>query len=55
MGESKNCSFRVEINKKLKTGFRGTQVTSEGELVAIRELDEKSGLTKLAGEYLQDR
>ncbi len=54
MGESKNSSFRVEFNKKLKIEFRGTQVTSDGGLIAIRELDEKLGLTKLAGEYLQD-
>ena len=38
----------------MKVGFRGTQVTSDGGLVAIRELDEKLGLTDLAGEYLQD-
>jgi len=55
MGESKNSSFRVEFNKKLKIEFRGTQVTSDGGLVAIRELDEKLGLTELAGEYLQDK
>lgn len=55
MGESKNSSFRVEFNKKLKIEFRGTQVTSDGGLVAIRELDEKLGLTELAEEYLQDK
>ena len=55
MGESKNGSFRVEFDKKLKIEFRGTQVTSDGGLVAIRELDEKLGLTELAEEYLQDK
>ena len=55
MGESKNSSFRVEFDKKLKIEFRGTQVTSDGGLVAIRELDEKLGLTELAEEYLQDK
>jgi hypothetical protein len=55
MGESKNSSFRVKFNKKLKIEFRGTQVTSDGGLVAIREMDEKLGLTELAGEDLQDK
>ena len=31
MGESKNSYFRVRFNQKLKIGFRGTQVTSDGE------------------------
>ena len=55
MGESKNSYFRVGFNQKLKIGFRGSQVTSDGGLVAIREMDEQSGLTKIAGEYLEDK
>ncbi|OQA67647.1 MAG: hypothetical protein BWY36_00644 [Candidatus Diapherotrites archaeon ADurb.Bin253] len=55
MGENKNSSFWVEFNKKLKIGFRGTQVTSDGGLIAIREMDEKLGLTELAEEYLRDK
>ena len=55
MGESKNSYFRVRFNQKLKIGFRGTQVTSDGGLVAIREMDEQLGLTKIAGEYLEDK
>jgi len=54
IGERENGCFRVEFNRKLKREFRWTQVTSDGGLVAVRELDEQLGLTKLAGEYLQD-
>ena len=54
MGGSKNSYFRVGFNQKLKIGFRGTQVTSDGGLVVIREMDQQLGLTKIAGEYLKD-
>jgi hypothetical protein len=52
MGEEKNSYFRVRFNQKLKVGFKGARVTSDGGLVAIREMDEQLGLTKIAGEYL---
>ena len=54
MGERKNSYFRVGLNQKLKVGFKGAQITSDGGLVAIREMDERLGLTKIAGEYLKD-
>jgi len=54
MGEEKNSYFRVSFNQKLKVGFKGAEVTSDGGLLAIREMDEQLGLTKIAGEYLQD-
>ena len=54
MGESKNRCFCVEFNKKLRIHFKGAQVTSDGGLLAIREMDEKLGLTAMAGEYLND-
>ena len=54
MGEEKNSYFRVQFNNKLKVGFKGAEVTSDGGLVAIREMDERLGLTKIAGEYLRD-
>ena len=46
MGESKNSYFRVRFNQKLKIGFRGTQVTSDGGLVAIKEMDEQFRINK---------
>ena len=54
MGEEKNSYFRVSFNQKLKVGFKGAEVTSDGGLLAIREMDEQLGLTKIAGEHLQD-
>ena len=54
MGEEKNSYFRVTFNQKLKVGFKGAEVTSDGGLLAIREMDEQLGLTKIAGEYLKD-
>ena len=50
MGESKNKCFCVKFNKKLRINFKGAQVTSDGGLVAIREMDEKLGLTEMAEE-----
>ena len=39
MGEEKNSYFRVSFNQKLKVGFKGAEVTSDGGLLAIREMD----------------
>ena len=49
MGETKNSCFRVKFNRKLKIGFKGAEVTSDGGLLAIREMDEQLGLTRIAG------
>ena len=53
MGESKKKCFCVKFNKKLRINFKGAQVTSDAGLVAIRELDEKLGLTEMAEDYLK--
>lgn len=54
MGEDKNRHFRVSFTDKLKVYFKGSEVTSDGGLIAVRELDEQLGLTALAGELLFD-
>ena len=54
MGETKNHYFRLSFTDKLKVFFKGSEVTSDGGLIAIRELDEQLGLTALAEEYLSD-
>lgn len=54
MGETKNRHFRVTFTDKLKVFFKGSEVTSDGGLIVVRELDEKLGLTEMAGEYLVD-
>lgn len=54
MGEDKNHYFRLSFNHKLKAYFKGSEVTLDGGLIAIRELDKPLGLTVMAEEYLQD-
>jgi len=55
MGESKNHCFRFNFTDKLlKAFFKGSSVTSDNSLIAIRELDEQLGLTAMAQEYLVD-
>jgi hypothetical protein len=55
MGETKKHCFRLNFTDKLKVHFKGSEVTSDGGLIAIRELDEQLGLTALAEEYLVDK
>ena len=38
MGKRKNGYFRVRFNRKLKVGFKGDEITSDGGLVAIANL-----------------
>jgi len=54
MGESKNHCFRLNFTDKLKVFFKGSEVTSDGGLIAVREIDEQLGLTALAEEFLSD-
>ena len=36
MGEDKNRHFRVSFTDKLKVYFKGSEVTSDGGLIAVR-------------------
>jgi hypothetical protein len=54
MGEKKNHCFRFSFTDKLKAYVKGSEITSDGGLIIVRELDEKLGLTDLAEEYLAD-
>lgn len=55
MGEKKNHGLRLSFTDKLKIHFKGSEVTSDGGLIAIRELDERLGLTVMAEECLVDK
>ena len=55
MGEAKKCEIRFSFTEKLKAYFKGAEVTSDGGLLAVRELDEQMGLTTMAEEYLTDK
>jgi hypothetical protein len=55
MGERKNHYFRLSFTDKLKVFFKGSEITSYGGLLAVRELDEQLGFTSLDKEYLLDK
>ena len=54
MGDSQNDCLRVDFDRQIKLEFRGTTVTSDGGLLAYRELDDALGLTSTAGSSLHD-
>lgn len=54
MGDKQNRPFQLSFNGLLKIDFQGSQITSDGGLILVRELDERLGLSELIGEYLTD-
>jgi len=54
MGEKQNQPFQISFNSSLKVDFQGSQVTSEGGLIVVRELDERLGLGDLIAQHLTD-
>jgi hypothetical protein len=46
VGESQNQPFQLSFNSSLKVDFQGSRVTSDGGLILVRELDERSGSVK---------
>jgi hypothetical protein len=54
MGEKHNEPFQLSFNSSLRVDFRGSRVTSDGGLMAVRELDERLEMGALIERYLTD-
>ena len=53
MGEGRFGGLRVRFDSKVKLEFHGACVSSDGGLLAYRELDEALGLTVMADKCLK--
>jgi hypothetical protein len=54
MGDDEKAPLRLQFNPKIRLEFRGAAITSDGGLLAVRELDDALGLTYSASDYLQE-
>jgi len=54
MGEARKDALRLDFDRRLKLEFHGTKVTSDGGLLAYRELDDALGLTSTVDSELRD-
>ena len=54
VGEAQNAALGLAFDRRLKLEFHGLNVTSDGGLLACRELDDALGLSEIAGEGLTD-
>ena len=53
-GEARELPLRPTFDRRIKLEFHGARITSDGELLAYRELDDVLGLTEIAITKLLD-
>jgi hypothetical protein len=53
-GEAKSAALRLDFNRRLVLRFCGSVITSDGGLLAYRELDDAVGLTDTSADALAD-
>ena len=53
-GAIETCDVRVGFDRRVRLGFHGSKISSDGGLLLFRELDEVLGLHDIAGSLLRD-
>jgi hypothetical protein len=53
-GAGSDRGHRVDFDRRVRLEFRGAQISSDGGLLVMRELDDAFGLSGLASEALRD-